>query len=126
MFAYINTSFEEMSSQFGSGFCAYLLKALYCESFKLLLKDELQVVVCEVFCFVKVYHCLYELYHLVLCSFVCVDPVSVFTGHLNPFFLCSCHGCVYHWRYRASVGVVVVRRFEVEVEVRGEGCKGEV
>ena len=61
MFAYIDTSFKEMSSQFGSGFYAYLPKALHYESFELLLKDKLQVVVYKVFCLVNVYHCLYKL-----------------------------------------------------------------
>jgi hypothetical protein len=124
MSAYINTSFKEMSSQFESSFCTYLFKALYCKSFKLLLKDELQVVVYKVFCLVKVHHCLYKLYQLVLCSFVYVDPVSVFTSHLGPFSLCSCYGCVYVGscsskvrRYKGSCSSEV-RRYEVEV--RGE------
>ena len=62
MSAYINTSFEEVSSQFGSGFYIYLLEALHCESFELLLKDKPQVVVYKVFCLVKVYYYLYKLY----------------------------------------------------------------
>jgi len=39
MFTYINTSFKEMSSQFRSNICTYLLKALHCKSLELLLKD---------------------------------------------------------------------------------------
>jgi hypothetical protein len=51
-----------MSSQLESDIYMYLLEALYCESLELLLKNGLQVVIYEVLCLVKIYHCLYELY----------------------------------------------------------------
>ena len=73
MFAYVDTSFEEMFPQIGSNVCMYLLEALHYESFELLLKNKPQVVVYEVSYLVKVYHYLYKLYQFVLCSFVCVD-----------------------------------------------------
>ena len=99
MFAYINTSFEEMSSQLGSDICAYLLEALHCESLELFLKNSPQVVICKVLCLVKIYYCLYKLDQFVLCSLVCVDSVSVFTSLRSLFFLCRYYDCRTEGRY---------------------------
>ena len=127
MSAYINTSFEEISSQFGSGFCMYLLEALHCESFELLLKDEPQVVVYEVFCLVKVYHCLYKLYQFFLRSLVCIDSVLVFVSFCSLFFSCWFYSVVGLWcNSRMKCESQVMYRGQVRYKSRDGSWGGRV